>query len=315
MTDFTRQIRDLLGEDNFDVVFIILKTFLATDSAANNDFINDLAMIKGSYTSAQKSFYNNEISREHYTLETAKVRKSITLVLDEIDDTTFDKAQADAIIQKVLEEEYTALPAKSINFGKKYGLYIALMSIIATAAGYFLFFKSKGNDAVSKMEQSVKQKPVEFVKPKVINPSDFNFYYGEAARIRQTVGQDNYTTEDGRMRIRKAKTYLDSAIMARADDAKVYNSRADCYMILGKLDSAMADIDTGLGHDSYLTYLYATRAQIKALKGDVEGFYSDLEEALTRGHNVWRMRNSLGVRDFSTKPRFIKLLKRYNQYE
>jgi tetratricopeptide (TPR) repeat protein len=315
MTDFTRQLRDLLSEDNFDAVFSILKTFLATNPADNTDLINDLSMIKGSYVSAQKSFYNSEISRENYTLETAKVRKSITLVLDDIDDTTFDKVQADAIIQKVLQEEYTALPVKSINFGKKYGLHIALMSITAILAGYFLFFKNKDNASVPKNEQSIKPKPVETVKSKVINPSDFNYYYSEAGRIRKTVGQDNYTTEDGRMRIRKSKAYLDSAIMARADDARVYNSRADCYMILGKLDSAMADIDTGLGHDSYLTYLYATRAQIKALKGDVEGFYDDLEEALTRGHNVWRMRNSLGVRDFSEKPRFIQLLKRYNQYE
>jgi hypothetical protein len=86
-------------------------------------------------------------------------------------------------------------------------------------------------------------------------------------------------------------------------------------LILGKLDSALLDLNKSLQLDKYNTYPYATRAQVKALLGDVGGFYQDIEEAVVRGHDVWRMRNALGVRDRRYDARFITLMKRYRQYK
>ncbi len=304
--NFTRQLRDVLSEDNFEAVFSILKTFLQSEPF-DSDFINDLSMIKGNYVSAEKRFYNNEISREHHTLETAKVRRAVTMILEEIDTMPFDETKAVAIVQDTLRAKSTILPVKSVKNSLKYAFYISLILLSILIISYFTFREVPKN-------QSMEAEKVR-VEKKQIKPSDFDFYSKEAARIRQTVGQDNYTTEDGKMRIRKSKFFLDTALMALPDDGMSYNSRADCYMILGKLDSAMADVETSLSYDSYNTYTYATRAQIKALKGDVEGFYKDINEALMRGHDVWKMRNSLGVRDYRDEKRFIRLLKQYKQYK
>jgi tetratricopeptide (TPR) repeat protein len=310
MNNFTRQLRDVLSDDNFDAVFSILKKFL--ESVQPNDaLVNDLALIKGNHMTAEKSFYNNEISRENYILETSKVRRAVTMILDEIDDLDFDAAKAEGIIQDVLHENPTVLPSKSVKNGQKYALYATLISIPIALISYFAFFKTPEKTTIvesQKVAQKVEEK-------KKIKPSDFAFYTEEAARIRKTVGQDNDMTEDGKARIRRCKNFLDSALMARPDDDVAYNARADCYMILGKLDSAMTDVETCLSYDSYNTYGYATRAQIKALNGDKEGFYKDIEEALVRGHDVWKMRYSLGAREYADEQRFVLLLKRHKQYK
>jgi tetratricopeptide (TPR) repeat protein len=307
---FINQLRNLLSEDNFEGVFSILKIFLNT-VLPNEQVINDLSLIKGNFIKAEKSFYNNEISREDYILETARVRRAMTMILDEIGTMSFDERKAELILKDFLRENPTIIPSKLAKKGHKDVFYAALILFPTALMCYFVFFYE--NEKPSKV---VEQKPPkEVVKKRLISKTDFDFYVNEANRIRQTVGQDNYTTEDGKARIRKTKIYLDTALMARPDDAITYNSRADCYMILGKLDSAMTDIETSLSYDSYHTYTYATRAQIKALKGDTEGFYKDIEEALIRGHDVWRMRNSLGVIEHRYEKRFIQLLKKFKQYQ
>ena len=307
MTDFTKQLRRLLSEDDFDTVFGVLEPFLVT-IAPNQNLLNDVVMVQGSRTAAERGYFKNEISRDDYTLEIAKVRRAVSIIIDEIDTTKFDESSANTLIKGVLRDKPMVVSLRKWGNAQK-SASLGLSGLLLTGAVYYFAVTDKKTPSTE--TTVVKSAPT---KPP-IKPSDFDTYWNEAKRIRHTVGQDNYTTEDGRMRARKAKILLDTALMAKPDDAVAYNERADCYMILGKLDSALLDIDAAISHDSYLTYTYATRAQVKALKGDVEGFYADLEEALMREHDVWRMRNSLGVRDHRYDNRFIKLLKKYKQYK
>jgi tetratricopeptide (TPR) repeat protein/cellulose biosynthesis protein BcsQ len=119
------------------------------------------------------------------------------------------------------------------------------------------------------------------------------------------------------IKIKKYKEAIDDfnkVLIAKPDDIATLNGLANVYRHLKEYDKAIEYNEKSLAKDNSDDGLFGTRAEIFAEKGDEEGFYLNIEKAISLGLDVNKeMEEEPEIMNrYLTQPRFQELTKKYN---
>ncbi len=171
---------------------------------------------------------------------------------------------------------------------------------IALKQDYALAYYNRGivNDKLKKYEEAF----VDYNKAIELKPN-YSFAYNNRGIVNDKI-----------KKYKEAIVDYSKAIELKPDYAIAYNNRAYVYREMKNYDMALSDSENSLLIESNSPDNWATKAQILSDMANDEGFYENIEKAISLGLDINKEINDLpGIMNrYIDQSRFKELLKKYN---